>query len=554
MIFSFISVDKKPLLSRENLAAIISLVSLILLYLLWQKFSLVYQQPPFWFIAFACACVLIGFKWMPLQVSLFWLAGFATILWSIAPGNTLVYGLWEILFIAGFLAGSWRTGFYFIATLLTCYGLYRVILLSLDNGLLYFSGSIPFMTGAVALTLVPLSLYHLIHLSKNWQKLGYFLLLLLSTYTVLASGSRAVYLGLVFVFPVIVGRLIWERKRVKSVILWLLILSLVMFVVEFLIPTHPVQAALFRASNQPKVEASQQMQSGGERFKLWSQALDMILDNPLGVGVGGYQEVSHVYQKFPMVWSNSPHNYYLEVLATGGWLRLLLLLAILIPGLYQTWKSRSWAWSLSALGLWITLAFDVTALFPSFLMFAFWSLGTLFSLEKQIIQLNNPIRISIASLAIVGMAGLIGWWYIPCHSSDCALKRYRGVDFKVNVYLQELSKSEQLVAVEELKNLYPKSLSVLRLKQRVNEGAEQSLAVAREIATRFPYQNPQNYLDWAMLAMQAGNNQEAEQAILSGLAVFPENSNYGEWRMTSETREQWISEAHKILDVIKASH
>src|SRR5690606_24357788 len=146
--------------------------------------------------------------------------------------------------------------------------------------------------------------------------------------------------------------------------------------VDQVVPGSPVQTAL-GTKDVPGVQAEGLSEHGvfSQRLRLWEQTVSMAVGHPLGTGAGTYAAVTHAFQKYPMLWSRSAHNYYLETLATGGWLRFTVLVILLGGALWRAWRSSSWHWSLAAAGLWATLAFDVTSLYPIFMMYAFLMLG-----------------------------------------------------------------------------------------------------------------------------------------------------------------------------------
>ena len=78
------------------------------------------------------------------------------------------------------------------------------------------------------------------------------------------------------------------------------------------------------------------------RVRMAEQTLAITAAHPQGTGVGSFPAVIHRYQRYPMLWSNSAHNFYLETLATGGPLRLLLLLAILGTAVVAGWRTERW--------------------------------------------------------------------------------------------------------------------------------------------------------------------------------------------------------------------
>ena len=522
-------------------------------YVLWRDVHFTFHEPRLWLVVSGVAFLVLFRNFIPNIAWAWWGWGVLTLTWSLAPGNTLVNSLWEILYLAALVAGLWRPGFWILNAVLLVYGLDRAILLNIFDLQLYVSGGHHYVAGAQALLLVPLSLTFLSRESKPALKVLLGLLFVASLYLALISGSRAVYLPLILVFGLTVGRLLVEGVRWYSISATLAVTAGILLVADGMIPNSPMLTALGgRATVEAQVASASDGGAFTSRLRYWDQTFDMALDYPFGTGAGSYQAIIHAYQKYPMSWSNSPHNLYVETVATGGWPRLLLLLGLLLPALWGGWRSKDWPWALAATGLWTTLAFDVTSYYPSFMMLAFCSVGAIsgnhsgFGVERGS---TKPVLKLVNWPFIILAIGLTAWWYYPCHGTGCAVERYLGLRSKIEAQLVSLEPHARPELLQQAQELYPKSVWVWRAKQRYETDPAASLAIAREIAQRFPYQHPQNYLDWANDALALGKIEEARQAIRTGLVHFPADEYpYGERRMTREWyQEEWVAEAQRLL-------
>lgn len=346
------------------------------LYLSWWDVTFAFQQPRFWFaLCVPCAAVLLRRHVSP-PIAIWWLLGAVTIFWSLAPGATAVSLLWEAANVVAFAAGWWRVGAAVLSVALLAAGLETALSLSVFGSAAYVSGSVHYIVGAQALAVVPLAFRWLFNGAMLTLRVGSGLLLLVSTYAVLMSGARAVYLPFVLVTMAMVVRASAGSKAKWLPATVVVITLLVTMGVDQVVPGSPVQTALGTKA-VPGVQAEGLSEHGvfSQRLRLWEQTVSMAVGHPLGTGAGTYAAVTHAFQKYPMLWSRSAHNYYLETLATGGWLRFTVLVILLGGALWRAWRSSSWHWSLAAAGLWATLAFDVTSLYPIFMMYAFLMLG-----------------------------------------------------------------------------------------------------------------------------------------------------------------------------------
>ncbi len=524
-----------------------------------------YRDPELTYSGLAAISLIFLGKRLPLWVWLWWALGALTLAWSLAPGNSYATSLWEITYLAAFAAAVWLPAFWIVATLFLYNGLFDQIVLNAFSLQQFVSGSVHYVAGAQALVLVPLLFAQAYRVRQPALRILLAVAAGLSTYSALISGARAVYLPLAIVFALGALRFPWHARlnslRRLGIILSVALTTIVML--EAIQPSRPMITALgIKASAEAQSEASGQYGVFSQRLRFIDQAFSIAVEHPFGTGIGSYPSIVHSFQKYPMLWSNSPHNYYIETVATGGWLRLLLLIALIAFPVWKAWNSRFWPWALGAAGIWSTFAFDVTSYYPSVMMFAFITLGAAHFVRKnesskasdaRTAQSLRPDRPVYAWFALVPL--LMGlWWFLPCKSNSCFLSRHLGAEYLAADYFESADPTSQASTISELRELYPKSLWVVRLEQRLSEDAIADLRLAAEIAERFPLQTPDNYLDWAEAALVVGDTAAATRAIETGLAVFgPDAYPYAEARMTPEKYAAWLQRASEIL-AYSASH
>jgi len=334
----------------------------------------------------------------------------------------------------------------------------------------------------------------------------------------------------------LVYRLWRERIGPSRILAGLGIVGVVVFAIDTAFPFHPVQTALStRTSIEQQISDATPEGSFGSRLQMWQQTLSMALQVPLGTGNGSFRDVLAAYQQYPGVLFSSAHNYYLETAATGGWLRLLLLLGILGWILWRGWNSPAWPWALGAAGLWATLAFDITGMYPAVMMLAFASLGAVYGqiqradggkipgksgAEQRATNMGKTLQRVVPIAGIALAIGLTAWWYWPC-VNGCATGRHLGFRPEVLAEAAKLSGAERIALLDRAAQLNPKSLWVYRARLQYAQTAEEQLAILAQINRIFTYASPTYYLQQARLAAQLGRREEAIAALKAGLNRFP---------------------------------
>ncbi len=495
---------------------------LAFLYLAWRVWDypyFIYTEPPFWLALGGLAALAYWGRRVPALGWLWWGWGLLTLVWSLAPGNTLVASLWELPILAALAVGRWRVGLVAFNVFLLFVGLFTAMALFHYGLVQYFSGSAHYLLGEQALWLVPLALYWMHTRSRyRWAAA---LLASTALYAVLISGARAAYLPLLLVltaFPFLISR---QGIRPVRVLGSLSLIFIALFAVDAAIPGHPAQTALVYKSQVTQRDA-QNVDEGignvGSRLTMWKLAVHMAVERPLGTGNGSYAQVFEGFMDVPEfdgVWSRSPHNYLLETLATGGWPRFIVLLVLLWP-IVRGFFSDDWPWALAAAGVWTTLLFDVTGFIPGFLILAFLTLGPLLPQGK----LSPPW---VWGMGLVAGVALAAWWYLPCTGPECAIERYRGFPSKVHVAIATYpDRADTMLRGAE--ELYPRSpWPLLSLYRRATSVRDQT-KLLEELVEKFPYANAKYYQALIQVYMDSGNIEMARYWLGIARIHFPRNT------------------------------
>lgn len=530
---------------------------LAVLFWLWQQIYSHYDVAPVWLSSLVLFCIscafCIGFVLpkIPLALWVWWGLGLLTVFWSLTPGNTLVLGLWELAYLAAFVAGTWLAGFVGLNIALLGYGLLTTFALAWAGFVMYFSGSNHYVAGAQALVLIPLAMVWLFR--SRWPLLSG-ILLTTALYLALMSGARAVYLTFVLVLTLSVYRLWREQINLPRIFVGLGLVGLIVFSVDAALPFHPIQTALdTRTSIEKQISDASTEGSFGSRLQMWRQTLSIALQEPLGTGNGSFREVLAAYQQYPGVLFSSAHNYYLETAATGGWPRLIVLLGLLGWILWRGWNSKAWPWALGAAGLWATLAFDITGMYPAVMMLAFASLGAVYGqLEHKPIPTSTHLLWRVPFL-VIAMA-LAAWWYWPCQSS-CAVTRHLGYRPEVLAEAARRSGEEQKALLARAAELNPKSIWVRHAQLQYAESPQERLEALRTINQQFPLAGPWLYLQQAEVAIELGLKPEAIEALRAGLVRFPPNfkpAGIPLGNSVYKQYEEWGQKAPALLEKLEA--
>lgn len=521
----------------------------------------IWSVPPVWLLLIAAAILTVRIREIPVLASLFFLLGAATIIWSLTPANTLLNTLWETTYLAALAVGGGIGGFAVLNSWLVLIGLERTLLLDLFNLSHYFSGSAHYLAGAQALLFIPFCFKTAVASEKWAIRLAATLAAAACLVLILNSGARAVYwpaIGVLVVtllrIVVTTGERVWAFTAPAVALTAALSFAAVLPGPTVWVPLGMKAVALdVRADASPESEAPESSTSAvseeggiGSRLKMWDQAIRIGVDHPLGTGTGSFRNTIHAFQRYPLVGFSSAHNVFIEVFATGGWLRVLVLIALLSASLWSGWNSSRWPVAVGAAGLWATMSFDITGQMPGVMVLGFWALGTSWPSRAEASNLTrlSPRTALAAGSLLVGIAAL-AWWYLPCDARECATGRHLGYRMEVTRAAVGLQPDEAIQLADEALELNPESLWAWRLWSAQAVGAEAKLAASRAVAQKFPLASPELYLRWAEDALAANQPSEARRAIQAGLESFPEDLNpagvpfggrgvqYGNWLVSA---------------------
>lgn len=533
----------------------------------------VYRQPEFiwsepgpWHVLGALFSLALLKSRLPPLASLFFLLGIGSLLWTLTPANTMLNSLWELIYLAALVVGQSTVGFALVNAALLFAGLERTLLLDLFSLTEYFSGSAHYLAGAQALLFLPLCL-STATLSTRWpNRIVATLASAACLLLILNSGARSVYLPALVVIPLSVLRLaLPQGKRLRAIAIPSMALALVLALAVVLPgPTVmvPLQAKAVDVNAEILMPAHEEapavaaapvgvVEEGGiaSRLKMWEQTLHIGLSNPLGTGAGSFRNTIHAFQEHPLIGFSSAHNVFLEVFATGGWPRLIVLVLLIAVALLKGWRGSRWPIAIGSAGLWASMGFDITYQMPGIMILAFWSLGT--SRGEVTIQPQGwrQLQSVLAVVVLIVSAGTALWWFAPCSGVDCALHRHFGYRREVLALAQSLDYEQTRRLAERAVQLNPESLWAWRLKADQAAGPEERLTAARGIAMKFPLTSPDIYLSWAEAALASNEPGEAREAIRAGLEVFPPGfSPAGVPRGGRAAGYQaWLNEATRIL-------
>lgn len=178
------------------------------------------------------------------------------------------------------------------------------------------------------LLLLPFSIYAVFKYSKIWKVIGICSVLLALFIIFFSLRTRSTWVA--FFFMVIVAT-IHKRK--------LLALTLVSFVVLGIVLYTVKGERIFNTASMK------------QRNDLWSQSLNMLKDNPMGVGAGNWRIVIPFYARnmskttrdvaFRTIYFQRPHNDWMWVLTEMGFIGFILYAALFGLGLYYAIKSRN---------------------------------------------------------------------------------------------------------------------------------------------------------------------------------------------------------------------
>ncbi|MGE0682441.1 MAG: O-antigen ligase family protein [Candidatus Binatia bacterium] len=190
--------------------------------------------------------------------------------------------------------------------------------------------------GAFLAMYAPLALVTAVFMTTGWIRYALLGGVGVSSWALLYTQSRAALLAL----PLGVLTVLFRSGRQGLGFLGVLLVMLFWWFPEVL----PEQAtARFESTyvedNALPGSSGQLEDSAASRMDIWTGALNMIAENPLGVGFAQFQLMIEKYVKFRNE-ARDAHNFYLLVCAELGVLGLLLLLGLV-------WKILTVSWAVS---------------------------------------------------------------------------------------------------------------------------------------------------------------------------------------------------------------
>jgi O-antigen ligase len=505
---------------------------------------------------------------------LWWLLGFVTIFWSLAPSRVLVAGLWEALYLVAFGAGAavfaarvppstaWKSyltapvaWFWAAQWWLLLDNLQTALALNAGGMQMLSSGSHHYTMGAQALLLIGVSASGLKGRdSRSWLA---WLGLAVALYAALMSGSRGVQVLALLMLIVGAWRLLREKADWRLLLARGVLLVVLLFGADLVLAGHPIAAALGSLGGRASVQDLQGSGSTGSRLLMWDQTIRAAAHYPFGTGNASFRDVLPAFQRYASINFGSAHNYYLETLMTGGWWRLVVLLVLVLPVLWRCWRSNQWGLVFGTAGLWATLVFDITGYMPSVMTLAFLALGAASgtNFAAQRVESRAPTRGDLAlrwGLTAVA-CGVALWWYAPCGDAvGCALGRHLAQREEVTALVHDLEPAQRQMTLETAKRLNPKSLWVDNLRLEGTQAPLERLEVLREITSAYPLASTSYFLDEARVAAGLGLKPEAIATLERGLKFFPVGSvSAGVPLRGVDPLEAWSREAPELLETLR---
>ncbi|MBX9621407.1 MAG: O-antigen ligase family protein [Alphaproteobacteria bacterium] len=196
-------------------------------------------------------------------------------------------------------------------------------------------------------------------LTRIWQKLqmSFFLNLVsaLSISYVYLTSSRSTYIVIILMSFFFVFLNIRHIKEIIKIIMMVFIIIGLIILIKYLYPSPPPDLALLKDFSA--------------RWALYINTLKMVVDIPLGVGVGQYEFASLPYlgEIFPRFNEtrifHSPHNEFLRYLSEDGVIICLLFLLLGSSLVYAFWKKIRNAFQEYAGFLYFSIVLFIQSLF-----------------------------------------------------------------------------------------------------------------------------------------------------------------------------------------------
>ena len=273
--------DRSQRLSDSGIAVVSAAGLGLLLIELASRPQDIYSVPPAGYLLAALAVLTLFGRRLPWLLWAYWVAAALTLIWSLAPGHTLLALQWELVFLAFVVAGMWSPGYWLLMVPLLLFGLDRTILFSVFGFLEGGESLLLYQAGAQALLLVAPAMVMLLGHEKPWWLRGIGgILSVAALYVALASGARSVYVPLLAIVLLVVVRLVRVGASKWRLAANAFVLVMALLATDALISGHPLVTAMQR--NVPglardTVEASAESHVSGVvwRLRMAEQALAM---------------------------------------------------------------------------------------------------------------------------------------------------------------------------------------------------------------------------------------------------------------------------------------
>ena len=246
---------------------------------------------------------------------------------------------------------------------------------SKTNGVISTLGNPNFVSSFAAMAILP----SLIYVSgKDREKLYQLPIFLLFIFTIYRAQSTQGYITLVIAFSMFILVYLWYRSK----------LFFSVSLISFLIGTFFVVLGFFNNGPLSKVIYKVSVQSRGE---FWQSAINTTNANPIfGVGVDSFGDYSLLFREKIVIgeYTDSAHNYILDLSVIGGYPLALVYILIISLTLYSFFKLQT------SIG-----QFNPTSA-------ALFSFSIVFQAQSLISPISIPILIwgMVISGSIIGLA------------------------------------------------------------------------------------------------------------------------------------------------------
>jgi O-antigen ligase len=196
---------------------------------------------------------------------------------------------------------------------------------SKTNGVIGTLGNPNFVSSFAAMAILP----SLIYVSgKDRKKLYQFPIFLLFIFTIYRAQSTQGYIALAIALGFFIVVYLWYRSRLFFSIIFILLLFSIFLVVLGFFNNGPLSKTIYKVS----------VQSRGE---FWQSAINTTNANPIfGVGLDSFGDYSLLFREKTLIgeYTDSAHNYVLDLSVMGGYPLALVYILIISLTLYSFFK------------------------------------------------------------------------------------------------------------------------------------------------------------------------------------------------------------------------